>query len=160
MNFWKSRNFSIFLSSKVVQGSFNILMIFFSFFLYLITTSLQKSSKIKSSRKINYFSTLKTRWTIWGLPQVEFENQVENPLGISMPPIPFFLLLVCLIFQLPKNLLCWFSSICFTGQAYRNSSKIICGVSRVSQVKKSGVLAVCFKNCAKLGNPLERKTCV
>ena len=111
---------------------------------FLKTTSfLEWSSKIKSSRKINYFSTLKTRWTIWRLPQVEFENQVENPLGISMPPISSFLLLVCLIFQLPKNLLCWFSSICFTGQAYRNSSKIICGVFRTkqsSQVEKSGCL--------------------
>ena len=102
------------------------------------------SSKIKSSRKINYFSTLKTRWTIWGLPQVEFENQVENPLGISMPPIPSFLLLVCLIFQLPKNLLCWFSSICFTGQAYRNSSKIIFGVSIAKLFLKKGFLVMFF----------------
>ena len=117
---------------------------FFSLFLCLITASLPEwYSKIKSSRKMNYFSTLKTRWTIWRLPQVEFENQVENPLGISMPPIPSFLLLVCLIFQLPKNLLCWFSSICFTGQAYRNSSKIIFGVFRTkqpSQVERNGCL--------------------
>ena len=84
---WKSRNFYSFLSSKVVQGSFNILMIFFLFIISLpITKCLPEwSCKMKSSRKINYFSTLKTRWTIWRLPQVEFENQVENPLGISMP---------------------------------------------------------------------------
>ena len=156
---WKSRNFYSFLSSKVVQGSFNILMIFFLFNSLPITKFLPEwSSKIKSSRKINYFSTLKTRWTIWRLPQVEFENQVENPLGISMP---LFLLS------------CFWSVWSFNcRKIYSADSALFALLDKHTAIQVKAIVefpkqnkwllviwvsAVCFKNCAKLGNPLEKK---
>ena len=129
---------------------------------FLKTTSfLEWSSKIKSSRKINYFSTLKTRWTIWRLPQVEFENQVENPLGISMP----LFLLSCFwsVWSFNCRKIYSADSALFALLDKHTAIQVKTIVEFPKQNKWLLVIwvsAVCFKNCAKLGNPLEKKMCL